>query len=344
VERAWGERRAGYMALLAQTPTSETDGTPTPEPALALLSVLLDALTREVESQQRREVRRYGWVMLAGLAGIAALIGFSNLASMRRLRRIDRLRQAALEQAARQSDDNRLLTQVAARTSNLALITDAQRRIVWVNASFERTTGWTLPEVRGRRPGELLLGPQTDVQTVAFMRQELQHGRGFAGVELVNYDREGRPYWVELDVQPLVGVDGRISHFIAIESVITERRRAMAELASAQDVADQANLAKTRFLAGISHELRTPLDGVLGLAQVLLADERALDATLRHYLRTISTSGKHMAELVEDMLDLSRIEAGDLAVAREEVDLEQPLESVCRILSTQAAALEVAVR
>ena len=132
-------------------------------------------------------------------------------------------RRTELERSAR------LLALVAEHTSNLAIVTDSAGAIEWVNATYTRTSGYTLEEARGRRPGHLLQGPGTDADTVAKMRNDVAAGRGFR-VEILNYSRFGRPYWVEIDAQPVRDSAGRLTHFIAIETDITARRNAEAEL------------------------------------------------------------------------------------------------------------------
>ena len=123
----------------------------------------------------------------------------------------------------------RLLSLVAARTDNAVIIADRDGRIEWVNDGFTRITGYVLDEVRGRTPGEVLQGPDTDPATVALMRQRLQAGQGFTA-DVLNYHKSGRPYWIAIEVQPVLEADGRVGRFIGLERDITERREAEARL------------------------------------------------------------------------------------------------------------------
>src|SRR5438105_11020573 len=108
-------------------------------------------------------------------------------------------RRATLEDHARHAEK---LALVAARTDNAVIITDVQGRIEWVNEGFTRISGWTLDEVRGKKPGSFLQGPDTDPIIVQFMRQQLERGAGFK-TEVLNYARDGRSYWLAIEVQPI---------------------------------------------------------------------------------------------------------------------------------------------
>ncbi|MBF0218961.1 MAG: PAS domain S-box protein [Gammaproteobacteria bacterium] len=112
---------------------------------------------------------------------------------------------------------------VAEHTSNSAIIADPKGEILWVNRGFERTTGYTLEEVIGKKPGSLLQGPETDPKTVAIMGKALANGEGFA-VEAVNYKKDGTPYWCDIRTQPITDAEGTIRKYIAIETDITEKK------------------------------------------------------------------------------------------------------------------------
>lgn len=116
------------------------------------------------------------------------------------------------------------LALVAARTDNLVVVCDSQGRIEWVNEAFERCSGYNSSEVIGLKPGEILQGPGTDPETVAYMRQKLEAQEAFQ-TEVLNYKKNGEPYWLELEVQPVRDEKGEVTNLIAIEQDITERKR-----------------------------------------------------------------------------------------------------------------------
>ena len=105
------------------------------------------------------------------------------------------------------------------------VLTDAAGLIVWVNEGFIRMTGYPLAELIGRRPGDVLQGPDTAADAIATMHEAIRDARSFF-VEILNYARDGRPYWVSIDCHPLRDGDGRLQGFIALEIDITARRKA----------------------------------------------------------------------------------------------------------------------
>jgi diguanylate cyclase (GGDEF)-like protein/PAS domain S-box-containing protein len=133
------------------------------------------------------------------------------------------------------------LAEVASLSASAVVITDAQGRVEWVNAAFTRLTGYALDEIRGRKPGHVLQGPGTDPATVQFIRERLARGEGFSGVEILNYRRDGRPYWVLLEVQPVRDADGRVVRFVSTESDVTAPREAQARSEAAARELAQLN-------------------------------------------------------------------------------------------------------
>ena len=132
------------------------------------------------------------------------------------------------EERARRGEVEQL-SMIARRTSNLVILTDARARIVWVNSAFEQRTGYRLDEVVGLSPGALLQGPDTDPETAERMRAALRAGEGIQ-VEMVNYDRNGNPYWVEIDVQPTWNLSGEIYGFMSVQVDVTDQKQKIAEL------------------------------------------------------------------------------------------------------------------
>ncbi|MEI6175617.1 MAG: PAS domain-containing protein [Verrucomicrobiota bacterium] len=114
---------------------------------------------------------------------------------------------------------------VASRTDNAVIVTDAAGLIEWVNEGFVRATEWTLPEVIGKKPGAILQGPDTDRATVRHMGTHLAKGEGFKA-EVLNYSKSGRKYWISTEVQPIRDDFGKITNFMAIQSIITDRKEA----------------------------------------------------------------------------------------------------------------------
>ncbi len=116
------------------------------------------------------------------------------------------------------------LALVAEQSTSSVVITDALGRIDWVNDAFTRMTGYDLSEALGKQPGRLLQGAETNAATVARFRAGLASRTTFE-IELLNYRKDGRPYWAQMKIDPVLGPGGRLQHWIAIQTDVTERRR-----------------------------------------------------------------------------------------------------------------------
>jgi PAS domain S-box-containing protein len=123
---------------------------------------------------------------------------------------------------------------VAARTHDAVVLTDALGRIEWVNDGFTRLSGYRLEEVAGRKPGRFLQGPKSDPDTRQMMIDALAAGRGFRA-EILNYAKDSREYWIDIEVQPIVDANGAVEGFMAVELDITARKRGELALRRTED-------------------------------------------------------------------------------------------------------------
>ncbi|HCO60089.1 MAG TPA: hybrid sensor histidine kinase/response regulator [Porticoccaceae bacterium] len=131
-----------------------------------------------------------------------------------------------------QEQHARQLSLVASHTNNLVIIADRSGRIEWVNSSFENHSGYHLKDIIGRKPGDLLQGPETDPDTIQIMSDAIEQGLPFK-VEIANYNARGELYWVAIDATPVMDCGDSVSRFIAVETDITHR--VITEQAAAQN-------------------------------------------------------------------------------------------------------------
>jgi PAS domain S-box-containing protein len=234
------------------------------------------------------------------------------------------------ETAARQAAK---LALVAAKTDNAVIITDDHGRIEWVNEGFTRISEYVLDDVKGKKPGSFLQGPETDRATVDFVRRQLADQKGFKA-EILNYSKSGRPYWLAIEVQPIFDASGALRNFVAIESDVTERKRVETALRVAKEDAEAANRAKSEFLANMSHEIRTPLNGVIGMSELLLGT--TLDERQSRYAQVVMSSADALLALINQILDFSKIEAGKLELEQVDFNLETTAGDVCEMLAQKA--------
>ena len=222
------------------------------------------------------------------------------------------------------------------------VITDPQGTIQYVNPRFQDMTGFSFQESLGRNPRMLKSGYQ-DEAFYQHLWSTLLEGREWRG-ELCNKRKNGELYWVRASISPVRDSAGTMVHFVAIQENITAEREAAEELARARDAADAANRAKSDFLARMSHEIRTPMNGVLGMAEILQRTE--LSPRQHRYLEIIQTSAESLLGIINDILDLSKIEAGFMSFSSAPFDFRKTAEDVLLLMAARARTkgLELVLR
>jgi len=205
--------------------------------------------------------------------------------------------------------------------------------IVFANPAFHRITGYPPEEVIGRNC-RFLQGPGTDPAAVRDIRQAIAKAAPI-DIRLVNYRRDGKRFVNELHISPVHDAAGKLISFLGIQHDVTERVKAEDAARRARRAAERANAEKSDFLAFVSHEVRTPLNGVLGTLSLLL--DTALDSEQRAYAETARRSGETLLWTVNELLDLSRIEAGQLELEDFAFDPGQPVRDVLTLLAATAA-------
>ncbi|ALO46891.1 ATP-binding protein [Pseudohongiella spirulinae] len=185
------------------------------------------------------------------------------------------------------------LSQVASQTTNGVVITDIDGRVRWINEGFSRLAGYTLEEIKGLSPGRILQGEESDRRVADQMARAVKDREPF-DVELINYHKSGRPYWVHISCNPLLNESSELEGFIAIESDITDRKRL-------ENVKDQ-------FIANVSHELKTPLTALNGALSLM--QSQSAGVPVDKLLDMAARNGRRLALLIDDLLDTERLMQG----------------------------------
>jgi len=224
--------------------------------------------------------------------------------------------------------DARLLALIATKTDNLVVMTDPQGLIQWVNASFIRITGYVLSDVIGRKPGSFLQGPDTDPETVRTMRRHFANREGFS-VQILNYAKDKRPYWLEIDVSPITDEHGTILHFIAIERDVTEKRRQLDDLRVAKDVALKAfdalrALEATRQVLAnaLVHDMRSPLMAMTLILESFIEQARPVLTTPQvEDISHLQTGIQELTTMISGLLEMARLKEVGIPMHCTDADL-----------------------
>jgi len=225
--------------------------------------------------------------------------------------------------------------------ANAIVITERSGRIIWVNPAFSKLTGYSSQEALGQTP-RLLKSGMHDQMFYQNLWHTILSGTTWSG-EMINRHKDGTYYTEEQSITSVKNRDGKISHFIAIKQDVTERKQVEQAL-RARDVAEAANRMKSEFLANMSHELRTPLNAIIGFSQ-MMHDGRLGPVSQAHkeYLGDVLSSAGHLLQLINDILDLAKVDAGKIEFQPEPVDLKKLIGEVCDIIRGMAAKKRLAI-
>jgi PAS domain S-box-containing protein len=232
------------------------------------------------------------------------------------------------------------------------LIANTDSEIEYVNDSFVRTTGYSRREVVGKNP-VVLAAEWSGADDYRAIWGSLKNGQSWEG-EFNHRHKDGTALIAHDSITPIRQPDGELTHYLVIREDITEKKRLMQELqdhrdhleelvamrtrelSEAREQAEAAGRVKSQFLANMSHEIRTPINSVLGLTYLLRQSD--MSAGQHRRLDQIESSTKHLISVINDILDLSKIEAGKLSLERHDFDLGALMSHVETMLRDQAEA------
>jgi PAS domain S-box-containing protein len=250
---------------------------------------------------------------------------------------------------------------------SIVSVTDAKGKITYANDKFVSVSGLAQNEILGRTHNII----QSDHHNSGFFRElwkTISAGDVWKG-ELCNRASNGTIFWVTTAIVPFVNENQEVERYIAIQTDITERKLAEQkvqelninlehrvqlrtseleqsnqELLVSREEAENANRAKSEFLAVISHEIRTPLNAILGIAQIIR--ETDLDSEQSRYMKILNKSGEGLLSIIEDILDLAQIESGRLTMEKKSVNIQKLIQSAIEIhtLDVERKGLELNYR
>lgn len=255
-------------------------------------------------------------VLFLGITSLIALRAFGNVRENVALRHADATKAQALQRSEVQ-----LRTLLDAFPGFITCV-NAELRFTYVNERYAALLGQPQAQVIGHRVAELLGAERADKVHAAIERVRAGEGVTFEGrYEATSY----RPL-TDLQVSLVPGVDHLTGTpvYYGFGTDISDRKRTEEALHVARDAAEAASRTKSEFLASMSHELRTPLNAILGFSQLFGMDS-GLSQETRDNAQEIERAGQHLLSLVNDLIDLARIEAGRLEISLEPVPLDSVL-------------------
>jgi PAS domain S-box-containing protein len=235
----------------------------------------------------------------------------------------------------------RFLNSIVENIPAMVFVKDAtDLRFVRLNLAGEQLLGHAREFVLGKTDHDLF----PPVQARAFVAKDREVLGGSSIVDIPSeaiYTKGGTVRTVHTRKIPLADDQGRPAFLLGISEDITERKKAEDTVKMARLEAERANRAKSDFLSRMSHDLRTPLNAVLGFAQLLEADE--LTSEQHENVRQILRGGRHLLSLINEVLDIARIEAGHLSLSPEPVDVVEIVQHAVALVAPLAAQREIAL-
>lgn len=225
-------------------------------------------------------------------------------------------------------------------------VLDAEGLCTFMNAEAQNLLGWDFEELKGKIIHDYIHYETCDGEGVTKdecpISQAVKEGEVFRSDDEVFFHRDGTAFPVSAVSVPMTSDTGEISGSVTAFSDITENKRKEAELLEARNTALQASKAKSDFLSSMSHELRTPMNAILGFSQLLEIDE-SLNEEQQDFVSEINKAGQHLLELINEVLDLARIEAGRVELVLEDINFTDLAYEALSLIEPLASKNHIAI-
>lgn len=226
-----------------------------------------------------------------------------------------------------------MLSLVASKTTSGVVINDSNGKVEWVNDAFEKITGFTLADVKDKHLGDSLKGELTDISIITKARELSEKKQSFE-VDLLIYRKDGQLAWISVINSVITDNEGKVDKYIEVIIDITAKKKAEQDLIAAKEEALQLSRAKDMFIGVMSHEIRTPLNAVIGMSHLLL-DDNPLESQ-KENLSILKFSAENLMTLINDVLDFTKIETGNIVLEEAKIDIRDMIRGVTASMQYKA--------
>lgn len=340
--RSFDGRRRGredHDHLYRQDRMSSAPGLAIFDPFLLELPLFSQGRTfiLEISARPGLEVVR-GWfvgivVILPALAGTFLILALANHRRRQRQARED-------EKKLRQNKER--FRDFAEIASDWFWATDDQLRFSYLSNQLIEATGLQPDDLIGKTRKELARVNENDVKWLQHLT-DLAARRPFRDFRYEYVGQEGQSLWLSISGKPVFDEDGAFVGYRGTGTNVTAEVEAQTELRKAKEEAEIASRSKSTFLANMSHELRTPLNAIIGFSDLMKRGVSGKIENPRHqeYVDDIYGAGEHLLSIINEILDLAKVEAGNSPLSEDEIDVLGIAESVCSLLAERAQESQV---
>jgi PAS domain S-box-containing protein len=237
-----------------------------------------------------------------------------------------------ISERKRYEEQLRKLSYAVEQSPTMTVITDKNGYIEYINPRFTQVTGFNPTEVIGKHCSTLGTNGENNQEPPEFVKV-IPSGKEWRG-EILSLKKTGEVFWEMCVLSPIKNQHGEITHYLKVGEDITQRKHEEQELQKAKAEAEAANHSKSQFLANISHEIRTAMNCINGMTELLYTTE--ITPAQKEYLELVKSSADSLMNLINDILDLARIEAGKLRLEQLSFDLKALILEIFKIYQLQA--------
>jgi len=217
------------------------------------------------------------------------------------------------------------LSQAIKQSSVSIVITDTLGKIDYVNPKILEITGYELDEIIGKNP-RIFISENNLPNYYKDILDAISNGKTWRG-ELQIKKKNGQLYWGLVSISPIINQKGNITHYLIVKEDITKLKKFEQDLILEKEHAEESDRLKSAFLANMSHEIRTPMNGILGFTELLEKPDLTGEQQQK-YIRIIQKSGARMLNIINDIVDISKIESGQMVLLISETDVNELIDSI----------------